>query len=57
VATSYEWDPLPDVSQEKFHILTERVKGGDTGLDRALQRLIKSLNDPNGVISAFSSFS
>jgi len=56
VATNIEWELLPDVSEETFQTLRRRSEGGDTGLDRAIQRLTKSLNDPNGVISAFSSF-
>jgi len=56
VATNIEWEPLPDMSEETFQTLRTRSEGGDTGLDRAIQRLTKSLNDPNGVISAFSSF-
>lgn len=50
-----DWQPLPDVSGYK---LSQLVKGSpeDSSLRRALDRLVKSLDDPEGVISAFSSF-
>lgn len=50
-----DWEPLPDVSGRN---LSQLVKGTpeDSPLRRALDRLVKSLDDPEGVISAFSSF-
>lgn len=50
-----DWEPLPDVSGRN---LSQLVKGTpeDSSLRRALDRLVKSLDDPEGVISAFSSF-
>ena len=47
------WAPLVDVSRTP---IGELRRGDDTVLDRALDRLIQSLDDPNGVISAFGSF-
>jgi hypothetical protein len=32
------------------------LRGGNPLLDRCLDRLLKSLDDPNGVISAFGSY-
>ena len=50
-----QWAPLVDVSSER---LADLLAGGgsDTALARSTQRLVRSLDDPNGVISAFSSF-
>lgn len=50
-----DWEPLPDISGCK---LSQLVKGTpeDSSLRRALDRLVRSLDDPEGVISAFSSF-
>jgi FXSXX-COOH protein len=47
------WAPLIDVSQLPLSVLH---RGDDTVLARSLERLIQSLDDPNGVISAFGSF-
>ena len=47
------WAPLIDVSSRSISALRPR---GDTMLAQSLDRLIKSLDDPNGVISAFGSF-
>jgi len=47
------WAPLIDVSRTPIGALR---RGDDTVLDRSLDRLIKSLDDPHGVISAFGSF-
>ena len=48
------WAPLVDVSDTSIKDLL--ATGGDTALTRSVQRLVHSLDDPNGVISAFSSF-
>lgn len=49
-----EFEPLPDVSTET---LSDMLAGaGGVQLQRATRRLVSSLDDPNGVISAFSSF-
>jgi FXSXX-COOH protein len=47
------WAPLVDVSGTP---LTRLRRGDATVLDRSLDRLIRSLDDPHGVISAFGSF-
>jgi hypothetical protein len=47
------WAPLIDVSRTPLRQLR---RGDVTVFDRSLDRLIKSLDDPNGVISAFGSF-
>lgn len=46
-----EFAPLLDVTVAPFAELR-----GNPILDRCLDRLLKSLDDPNGVISAFGSF-
>jgi FXSXX-COOH protein len=47
------WAPLVEVS----HLpITDLVGGSDPALSRSVQRLVRSLDDPDGVISAFSSF-
>lgn len=46
-----DWTPLPDVSDQLIADMRDKP-----ALDRAIQRLVRSLADPNGVISAFSSF-
>lgn len=51
---SEEWAPLIDVSNMPITDLL--AGGGDSALTRSVQRLVRSLKDPNGVISAFSSF-
>jgi hypothetical protein len=48
-----QFAPLVDVSQVAIGDL---IGSGDTALNRCVQRLISSLDDPNGVISAFGSF-
>jgi FXSXX-COOH protein len=48
------WAALIDVSGVS---LSDLVAGkGDSALGRSIRRLVESLDDPNGVISAFSSF-
>jgi FXSXX-COOH protein len=47
------WAPLVDVSELP---ITAIVAGDDTVLSYSLRRLIRSLDDPDGVISAFDSF-
>ena len=47
------WAPLIDVSGMA---ISDLMGSGDSALDRCVRRLIDSLDDPNGVISAFSSF-
>ena len=48
-----EFAPLVDASQVA---IVDLIGSGDTALNRCVQRLIDSLDDPNGVISAFASF-
>jgi FXSXX-COOH protein len=45
--------PLPDVTGLSFAAMRARR---DTALARSLKQVIASLDDPNGVISAFQSF-
>ena len=47
------WAPLVDVSGMP---IADLQRAGDTVLGRCIERLIRSLDDPNGVISAFGSF-
>jgi FXSXX-COOH protein len=47
------WTPLIDVSAIP---LTDLIAARDTALGRSILRLIESLDDPDGVLSAFSSF-
>lgn len=47
------WAPLVEVSHLPIAAL---ASGADPALARSMQRLVSSLDDPNGVISAFSSF-
>lgn len=50
---SNRWAPLVEVS----HLpIADLVAGGDPALTRSVERLVRSLDDPDGVISAFSSF-
>jgi FXSXX-COOH protein len=44
---------LVDVRQTP---VADLVAGADTALSRSLRRVLDSLDDPNGVLSAFSSF-
>lgn len=53
VEQSAPFAPLLDVSNLSIGELRATA---DPALDRALQRLLASLDDPNGVISAFGSF-
>jgi len=47
------WAPLVDVSHRS---MTELVADGDTVLARCVDRLVRSLDDPDGVISAFQNY-
>jgi FXSXX-COOH protein len=47
------WRPLIDVSGVSLAELTNR---GDDVIARAVRQVLRSLDDPNGVISAFESF-
>jgi len=51
--TDETWTPLIDVSGVPIQDL---IDGKDTVLVRALRQVLASLDDPNGVISAFQSF-
>ena len=44
---------LPDMTGVK---LSDLLRDPDSKLGYSVRRLVKGLNDPNGVISAFSSF-
>jgi FXSXX-COOH protein len=46
------WVPLIDVSGWSVADLSR----GDTALARSVRRVIRGLDDPNGVLSAFESF-
>lgn len=50
-----EFPPLLDVASLTIAELREMAKD-NPALDRALERILESLDDPNGVISAFGSF-
>jgi hypothetical protein len=47
------WAPLVDVTQRP---ILELLANGDTAMARCTTRLIRSLDDPNGVISAFANY-
>lgn len=47
------WAPLIDVSDLP---IMEMLGTGDSVLARSVQRLVRSLDDPDGIISAFQSF-
>jgi FXSXX-COOH protein len=47
------WAPLIDVTDVP---LTELLATGDDTLARSVQRLVRSLDDPDGIISAFQSY-
>ncbi|MDG6104881.1 FXSXX-COOH protein [Dactylosporangium aurantiacum] len=49
----HAWAPLIDVSDLP---LTELLSTGDSVLARSVQRLVRSLDDPDGIISAFQSY-
>lgn len=49
------WAPLADMSEDSITELMEAAKE-KPALSRSLARLLRDLNDPNGVISAFSAF-
>lgn len=48
-----EWVPLIDVTDVS---MAEIVASQDTILGRCIVRLVASLDDPDGIISAFQSF-
>lgn len=48
-----EWAPLVDLSEMS---ILELMASDDSTLARSIQQLLASINDPNGVISAFSSY-
>ena len=47
------WTPLVDVTDVP---LTQLLAAGDTVLARSMRRLVRSLDDPDGAISAFQSY-
>jgi FXSXX-COOH protein len=47
------WAPLIDVSDIS---IADLYQSGDAVLARSVNRLVESLDDPNGIISAFQSF-
>ncbi|SDY60493.1 hypothetical protein SAMN05421684_0593 [Asanoa ishikariensis] len=47
------WAPIPDVSGQPVDLLD---LADDSALGRGLRQVINSLDDPNGVLSAFQSF-
>lgn len=49
-----QWAPLAEVSDLPISEIVTR--GADPALALSMQRLVRSLDDPDGVISAFSSF-
>jgi hypothetical protein len=52
-AEDLSWSPLLDVNQRP---MLELLASGDTVLARCVDRLIKSLDDPDGIISAFQNY-
>ena len=51
--TDEGWTPVVDVSELPA---TAILASGDTVLARSLRQVIRSLDDPHGVIAAFDSF-
>jgi hypothetical protein len=51
-----DWAPLPDMSREQLSVILDEPEEVKSQLSAALGRLLSSLDDPNGVISAFSSY-
>ncbi|MEU7823601.1 hypothetical protein [Catellatospora sp. NPDC049133] len=47
------WSPLVDLSDRP---LLDAIQAGDDALARAARRVIRALDDPDGIISAFQSF-
>ena len=47
------WAPLVDITGIS---IADLYRSGDPILTRSVDRLIASLDDPNGIISAFNSF-
>jgi hypothetical protein len=47
------WVPLPDVSGESVELLD---RDDESVLGRCLDQIMRSIDDPNGLLSAFSSF-
>lgn len=52
-STGDAWSPLVDVTQRSVVGLLAET---DTALARCVERLVLDLDDPNGVISAFSNY-
>jgi FXSXX-COOH protein len=48
-----KWAPLIDVSELP---IADMLASGDSALASCVQRLVHSLDDPDGIISAFQSF-
>ncbi len=48
-----EWAPLVDVSTMS---MSDLIGNSDSVLAKSVQRLADSLDDPDGIISAFQSF-
>jgi len=53
VSHDHDWAPLVDVSELS---IAELLTSDDSVLARSLQRVIEGLDDPDGTISAFQSF-
>lgn len=51
-----DWAPLPDMSRKQLSVIINKPEEVKSQLSAALGRLLTSLDDPNGVISAFSSY-
>ena len=47
------WAPLIDVTDRP---ITDLLGSGDSKLARSVRRLVRSLDDPDGVIAAFQSY-
>jgi len=47
------WAPIPDLSGQSVDLLD---LADDSVLGRCLRQVVESLDDPNGVLSAFQSF-
>jgi hypothetical protein len=52
-SVDHDWVPLIDVTDASLrHLLAD----ADSNIARCINRLVTSLDDPHGVISAFGSF-
>ncbi len=51
-AAAPDWAPLVDVSGWTM----AELAGGDSALARSVRQVLRGLDDPNGVLSAFDSF-